>query len=126
MFIIACVFFRSSSVPYLETIKPKIISENTINAYIFGFRLLPYSLHYWKHCLSFCKWLFMSIIHFKVIQKYLHKIVRIFSKCFGNSSLICWRSILNSKRHYLPYKNPLVYNKCNLVFVRLSYKDLIS
>jgi hypothetical protein len=46
MFIIACVFFRSSSVPSLETIKPKIISENTINAYIFGFRLLPYSLHY--------------------------------------------------------------------------------
>ncbi len=54
------------------------------------------------------------IIHHKTIQNYLHKTVQIFFECFGNNFLICSRSIFNSKQHYLPYKNSLVYNKCNL------------
>jgi hypothetical protein len=54
-------------------LKPK----NTINAHLSRFRLMSYSLHFWKHNLSFCKWL--SMIHCKIIRKYLHKIVQIFS-----------------------------------------------
>jgi hypothetical protein len=59
MFTIACIFFGSSSFPSLETITPKIILENTINAHLSRFRLMPYSLHFWKHNLSFYKWLSM-------------------------------------------------------------------
>ncbi len=61
-------------------------------------------------------------IHCKVIQKYLHKIIQILSECFGHGFLICWRSILNFKRHHLSYKSPLVCNKCSFVFVLQSYR----
>jgi hypothetical protein len=47
MFTIACIFFGSGSFPYLEMIKPRIILENTMNAHLFGFRLMPYSFHFW-------------------------------------------------------------------------------
>jgi hypothetical protein len=46
MFTIVYVFFRSSNFRSLETIKPKIILENTINANLFGFKLMSYSLHF--------------------------------------------------------------------------------
>ncbi len=64
-FIIACIFFGSSSSPSLETIKPKIIFENTINAHLYRFRLMPYSLHFWKHNLSFYISLSMSLYNVK-------------------------------------------------------------
>jgi hypothetical protein len=54
-------FFLSGSFPSLETIKPNIILENTINAHLFGFKLMPYSLHFWKHTLSFYKWFSISL-----------------------------------------------------------------
>jgi hypothetical protein len=46
MFTIPCIFFGSSNFPSLETIKPNIILKNSINAHLFGFRLMPYSLHF--------------------------------------------------------------------------------
>jgi hypothetical protein len=46
MFTIACMFFGSSDFLFLETIKPNITSENTINAHLSRFRLMPYSLHF--------------------------------------------------------------------------------
>jgi hypothetical protein len=46
MFTIAYIFFGFVSFPSLETIKPKIIPKNTINAHLSGFRLMPYSLHF--------------------------------------------------------------------------------
>jgi hypothetical protein len=45
MFFITYIFFRFGSFPSLETIKRKIIPENTINAHFSGFKLVPYSLH---------------------------------------------------------------------------------
>ncbi len=39
MFTIACIFFGFGCFLSLETIKPKIIPENTMNAHLFGFRL---------------------------------------------------------------------------------------
>ncbi len=45
MFIIACIFFGFGSFLFLETIKPEIILENTINAHISGFKLMPYFLN---------------------------------------------------------------------------------
>ncbi len=65
-------------------------------------------------------------IHHKIIQKYLHKIFQILSEYFGHSPFICWRYIFNSKQHHLPYKSPLIYNKCNLVFVFWSYLEYPS
>jgi hypothetical protein len=61
MFTIACIFFGYSSFLSLKTIKPKIIPKNTINAHFSGFKLMPYSFHFWKHNLNFYKWLFMSL-----------------------------------------------------------------
>jgi hypothetical protein len=55
MFTIACIFFGSGSFPFLKIIKPKIILENTMNAHLSGFKLMPYSLHFLKHSLSFYK-----------------------------------------------------------------------
>jgi hypothetical protein len=46
VFAIACIFFGFGNFPFLETIKPKIIPQNTINAHLFGFRLMSYSLHF--------------------------------------------------------------------------------
>jgi len=46
MFTIACVLFYFGSLPFLETIKPNIILESTINAHLSGFKLMPYSLHF--------------------------------------------------------------------------------
>ncbi len=65
------------------------------------------------------------IVHCKIIQKYLHKIIQIFSECFGNNSLIYWKSIFNSKWHHLPYKSLIVCNKCNLVSIFWSYKNVM-
>ncbi len=77
MFAIACIFFRFGNFPSLETIKPKIIFENTINAHLFGFKLMPYSLHFWKHSLSFCEWFSMSL--------YIVKASKISSKNYPNT-----------------------------------------
>ncbi len=40
MFTFTCIFFGSGSFPSLEIIKPKIILENTINAYFSRFKLM--------------------------------------------------------------------------------------
>jgi hypothetical protein len=58
---IAYILFGFGSFLSLEIIKSKIIPVNTINAQFFGFKLIPYSLHFWKHNLSFCRWLSMSL-----------------------------------------------------------------
>ncbi len=42
MFTIACIFFGSSSLCSLEAIKPNIIHENTMNAYLSRFKLMPF------------------------------------------------------------------------------------
>jgi hypothetical protein len=55
MIIIACIFFGSGNFLLLETIKPNIIPENTINAHLSRFKLMPYSLHFKKHNLNFYK-----------------------------------------------------------------------
>jgi len=46
MFIISCIFFGSSSFLSFEIIKPNTIPENIVNAHLFGFRLMSYSLHF--------------------------------------------------------------------------------
>jgi hypothetical protein len=46
MFTITCISFRFGNFPSLEIIKPNIIFENTINAHLFKFRLMSYSLHF--------------------------------------------------------------------------------
>jgi hypothetical protein len=58
---IACILFGYGSFPFLETIKPNLIPKNTINAHLFRFRLMPPSLHFWKHNMSFYIWFSMSL-----------------------------------------------------------------
>jgi len=53
-------FLRSCSLPSFETINPSIISKNTIKAHLFGFKLIPNYMHFWKHDnqISLSKWVF--------------------------------------------------------------------
>ncbi len=74
MFIIAFIFFVSSNFPSLEIIKPNIILENNINAHFSRFKLMPYFLHFWKHNLSFCKWLSMSLYTIKSFRNIFIKL----------------------------------------------------
>jgi hypothetical protein len=46
MFTIACIFFGFGNFLSLETIKPDIIPQNTINAHLSKFKLMPYFLHF--------------------------------------------------------------------------------
>jgi hypothetical protein len=116
MFTIVCIFFRSSSFLSLETIKPKIIPENTINAHLSRFKLMPYFLHFWKHNLSFYKWLSMLLyiiksswnIFIKLSEYFLNALVITFWYVGGPFSL---------QTISPPYKSPLVYKKCNFVYV---------
>jgi hypothetical protein len=97
MFIITYIFFKLGNLPSFETINPKIIIENTIKVHIFGFELMLYSMHFWKHNLKFCKWVSMSLYTMKLSMNIFMKLSRyIFSKCFCHSSLKCWKSILHS------------------------------
>ncbi len=51
-----CLFFlKIGGFPSFEIIKPNIVLENTINAHFFGFKMMPYSLHFSKHSLTFWK-----------------------------------------------------------------------
>jgi hypothetical protein len=53
MFTKASTFLGSITFPSLDTTKPRMVHENTMNAHLFGFRLIPNSLHLKKHFSSF-------------------------------------------------------------------------
>jgi len=78
MFIIVCIFFGFGSFPSFQTIKPNIMLKNTINTHLSRFKLLPYSLHFWKHNLSFCKWLSMSLYTMKSSKNIFIKLSKYF------------------------------------------------
>ncbi len=61
MFIKASTFLWSMTLPSLDPMKPKIVPKNTMNARLFGFRLIPNSLHLRKHFFSFSRWVDMSL-----------------------------------------------------------------
>ncbi len=75
MFMIAYISFGFGSFLSLETIKSNIIHENTINAHLSGFKLMPYSLHFWKHNLSFYKWLSMPLHILIKLSKYFMNVL---------------------------------------------------
>jgi len=81
MFTNAYIFFGFGSFPFLETIKSKIIFKNTINAHLSEFKLMSFFLHFWKHNLSFCRWLSMSLYAIKLFRN----IFIILSKYFLNA-----------------------------------------
>jgi hypothetical protein len=78
MFTIACIFSGSGSFLSLKTIKPKIILENIVNAHMSGFRLMPYSFHFWKHNLNFYIWLFKSLYTVKSSKNVFIKLSKYF------------------------------------------------
>jgi hypothetical protein len=49
----AFIFLRSNVFPSLEIMNPKIVPEHTINAHLVRIKLIPNSLHFRKHFLSF-------------------------------------------------------------------------
>jgi hypothetical protein len=55
MFIKASTFLGSVTFPSLDIMKPRIVLENTMNAHLFGLRLIPNYLHLKKHFLSFSR-----------------------------------------------------------------------
>ncbi len=85
-----------------------------MNTHLFGFKPIPYSLHFWKHSLNLCRCVSISLYIIKVIQKHLHETIKIIFKCFNQNSFVCWRSILHSKWHHPPYERFPICDKCNL------------
>ncbi len=55
IFIKVSTFLGSITFPYLDSMKPRMVLENTMNAHLFGFRLIPNSLHFKKHFLNFSR-----------------------------------------------------------------------
>jgi hypothetical protein len=53
MFIKASTFLGSITLPFLNIMKPKMVPENTMNAHLSRFKLIPNSLHLKKHFLTF-------------------------------------------------------------------------
>ncbi len=78
MFTIICIFLGSSSFPSLEIINSKNILENTMNVHLSGFKLMPYSLHFWKNNLSFYRWLSMSLYTVKSFRNIFIKLFKYF------------------------------------------------
>ncbi len=66
MFTITCIFFGNN--------KPNIILENIMNAHLSRFKLMPYFLHFWKHSLSFLRWLSMSLYIVKLSKNIFIKL----------------------------------------------------
>jgi hypothetical protein len=52
MFTEVSTILGSITLPSLDTIKPRMVLENTMNAHLFGFKLIPNSLHFRKHFLN--------------------------------------------------------------------------
>jgi hypothetical protein len=60
-----------------------------------------------------------------IILKDFHEHINVFTKSFGDYPLIGRWSIFYPKRHYNPYKSPLINNKCDFVLVFLCYGNLM-
>ncbi len=125
MFTIVYIFFKYGSYPSLEIIKPKIILENTINAHLSKFRLMPYSLHYWKHNLSFCKWLSMSLYIVKSSKNIFIKLSKYFLNVLVTALWYVTSPSLIPNGIAFHIKGPQVYNKCNLISILWSYRYLM-
>jgi hypothetical protein len=121
MFIIACIFFGSRSVPSLETIKPKIIPENTINAHLSTFRPMPYYLRFWKHNLSFCKWLSMSLY---IVKSFKNIFIKLSKYSLNVLVIIFWyvgSPFLIPNDITFHIKAPPICNKYSFVSIFWSY-----
>jgi hypothetical protein len=124
-FTFACIFFGSGSFPFLETIKPNIILQNTMNAHLFKFRLMSYYLHFWKHNLSFCKWLSMSLYTIKSSRNIFIKLSKYLKNVLVTSLWYVGGSFLTPNDIAFHIKSSLVCNKCNIVFILWNYRNLM-
>jgi hypothetical protein len=70
---------------FLDTMNPKMVPENTMNAHLLGFNLIPNYLHLKKHFFNFSRWVDMSL-----------KIVKLLRKIFLNTSIYSRKALLNA------------------------------
>jgi len=104
MFTKAWTLWGSIIFPFLNTIKPRIVFKNIVNAHLFGLRLIPNSLHLKKHLVSFSRCVDRSLEIFKSS-----------TNIFMNTSMHSWlgycpligrSSIFDTKHHHNPHEKP--------------------
>ncbi len=117
MFTITCIFFGFGNFLSLEIIKLNIIPKNTINAHLSRFRLMPYYVHFWKHSLSFCKWLSMSLYTIRPSKNIFMKLSKYSLNALITTLWYVGGPFLTPNNNTFHIKAPPIYNKCNLVFV---------
>ncbi len=83
MFIKPWTFLGSITFLFLDTIKPRIVFKNTMNAHLFGLRLIPNFLHLKKHFLSFSRHVDKSL-----------KIVKSSRNIFMNTLMYSWNVLV--------------------------------
>jgi len=127
--VVACllllVFFLDLVVPFFGTLNLKIIPKNTMNAHLSRFKLMPYSLHFWKHNMNFYRWLSMSLYTIKSSKNIFIEL----SKYSLNALVIVFWYVrgpfLTPNSITFHTKVPPVYNTCSVIFMLQSYRDLM-
>jgi len=61
MFTKASTFLGSMTLPSLDTMNPKMVPENTMNAHLSKFKVIPNFQHLKKHFSSFSRWVDRSL-----------------------------------------------------------------
>ncbi len=87
-FVKASTFLGSITLPSLDIMKTRIVLENTMNAHLFGFKLIPnylFNKHLKKHFMSFSRW----------VNKLL-KTIKSSRKIFMNTSMYFWNVLITT------------------------------
>ncbi len=85
MFTKASTLLGSMTLPSLDVMNPKMILENTMNAHLSRFKLIPNSLHLRNHFFSFSRWVDRS-----------PKMVKLSRKIFMNASIYSWKVLVTT------------------------------
>jgi hypothetical protein len=103
---------------------PKIVPRKTMNAHLYGLKLMPNSLHLKKKNSKFFKVCGQVTKHHKIIKKYFHEHINVFTKSFNDNLLINKWFIFYTKWYYNPYKSDfVVIFKCYR-YLMVSWKSI--
>jgi hypothetical protein len=80
MFTKASTFLGSMILPSLDIMKPKMVPKNTMNAHVYGFKLIPNFLHLIKQFFNFSRWVEKSL---KIMKS---------RKLFVNTPMYSWKN----------------------------------
>jgi hypothetical protein len=117
MFTNTSTFLGSITLPFLDTMNLKMVLENTMNAHLSKFRLIPNSLHLIKHLFNFSRWVDKSLKIIKSSRNIFMNIIMYITKSFSYCPLINGQSIFYTKWHHNPHKSPPICYKGSFVLI---------